>query len=345
MIAIADPAGVGSRQGNRVTALRYAAIFRSAGLTVCSATRLAHSARAGRSAASARGEAGREAMAADSTQRGDAVLVALHARKSASTIVDWSVDRPNCPIVLVLTGTDLYEEFGRDRCVERSLDLASRIVVLQRDALRYLPEQYLSKSRVIVQSAQTPRRRLPRLSSVFEICVSCHLRDVKDPLRAAMAARDLPAPSLIRIQQLGGCLDAKWRRRLERELERNARLKYGGSLPHYRAQQLLARSRLLVVSSRSEGAPNVASEAIAAGVPLLSTRISGMVGLLGEDYPGYFEVGDTAGLRDAMLRAERDRGWYAELRRHVRMLRPLVAPSREKAEWARLLRELFHDLR
>ena len=338
-IVIANPAGAGSRQGNRVTALRYARIFRGLGISVCGSPRYERPSRSGHSSVR------RSARADAAGWRGRAVLVALHARKSASIIADWSTDYPQCPIVLVLTGTDLYEEFGRDRRIEQSLDLAHRIVVLQRDALRYLPDRYLAKSRVIVQSAVAPRRRLSPLKSVFEICVSGHLREVKDPLRAAIAARSLPADSRIRIHQLGACLEPKWQRRIAREQAMNGRLKYAGSLPPHRARRLMARSRLLVVSSRSEGAPNVASEAIAAGVPIVSSRISGMVGILGEDYPGYFKVGDTLGLRDAMLRAEQDRSWYAELRRRIRALRPLVAPGRESAEWDRLLRELAADLR
>ena len=55
----------------------------------------------------------------------------------------------------------------------------------------------------------------------------------------------------------------------------------------------VARCRLLALTSRLEGGANVVSEAIASGVPVLSSYIAGSVGILGADYPGYFPVGDT----------------------------------------------------
>ena len=62
-----------------------------------------------------------------------------------------------------------------------------------------------------------------------------------------------------------------------------------------------------------EGGANVVSEALAAGVPVLCSRISGSIGLLGEDYSGYFEVGDTAGLTELMLKCEQDKSFLTLL--------------------------------
>jgi glycosyltransferase involved in cell wall biosynthesis len=59
---------------------------------------------------------------------------------------------------------------------------------------------------------------------------------------------------------------------------------------------LLASAGAVVLSSLSEGGANAVSEAVAARVPLLASRIDGTVGLLGRDYPGYFPVRDTAAL-------------------------------------------------
>ena len=69
--------------------------------------------------------------------------------------------------------------------------------------------------------------------------------------------------------------------RAEREAAQNSRYRWLGELPRWQTQQRLQRSQLLVVSSRMEGAPNVASEALAAGVPMLSSQISGMEGPAG----------------------------------------------------------------
>lgn len=88
-----------------------------------------------------------------------------------------------------------------------------------------------------------------------------------------------------------------------------------------------------------EGGANVMSEAIVLGVPVLSTRISGSVGMLGEDYPGYFPVGDTKALADLIVRAENDAGFLQSLKQRVESLSPRFKPEAEKASLERLLNE------
>jgi glycosyltransferase involved in cell wall biosynthesis len=88
-----------------------------------------------------------------------------------------------------------------------------------------------------------------------------------------------------------------------------------------------------------EGGANVLSEAIVASVPVLGSRIAGTVGILGEDYPGYFGVGNTRELVRLMIRAETDLPFLREMTHWCRKLAPRFAPAREKAAWADLLRE------
>jgi hypothetical protein len=89
-----------------------------------------------------------------------------------------------------------------------------------------------------------------------------------------------------------------------------------------------------------EGGANVLSEAIVNRVPVLASRIEGNVGILGVDYPGYFEVGDTRGLKEIILRAETDSAFLDELRSCCDRLAPLFDPAREEAEWKSLLDSL-----
>ena len=93
-------------------------------------------------------------------------------------------------------------------------------------------------------------------------------------------------------------------------------------MPRWRALRVMARSRLLVITSRSEGGANVLSEALASGVPVLSSRIPGSTGVLGGDYPGLFAVGDTHGLAALFERAETD----AEFRGTLDELVPAPGP-------------------
>jgi glycosyltransferase involved in cell wall biosynthesis len=84
----------------------------------------------------------------------------------------------------------------------------------------------------------------------------------------------------------------------------------------------------------------VVGEALAAGVPVIASRIPGNIGMLGRDYAGYYPVEDTAALARLLARAERDRDYLARLAAQCRARRPLVAPAREKAGLAALLKEL-----
>jgi glycosyltransferase involved in cell wall biosynthesis len=102
----------------------------------------------------------------------------------------------------------------------------------------------------------------------------------------------------------------------------------------------LARSRLLAVTSKLEGGANVVSEALAHGVPVVSSHIEGSLGILGNDYPGYFPVGDTRALADLLIRCESDPAFYRSLQTHCRRLKPLVHPARERRSWKQLLAEL-----
>lgn len=272
-------------------------------------------------------------------QRWD-VLVALHARKSAAAIARFVRDRPGAPVVLALTGTDLYRELRTSSVARRSLSLATRMIVLQPRGLRALPPRIRAKARVILQSARAAAGRIRPRRDVFEACVLAHLRPVKDPFLAARAVRRLPPDSRARVLHSGAALDRSMARRARAEEAKSPRYRWLGELPQPRALRLLARARLLLLTSRLEGGANVVSEAIAAGVPVLSTRIDGSLGILGAGYPGYFPVGDARALARLLRRAEADGRFYRDLRERCRRLRPLVDPARERRSWKALLGEL-----
>jgi glycosyltransferase involved in cell wall biosynthesis len=167
-----------------------------------------------------------------------------------------------------------------------------------------------------------------------------HLRPVKDPFRTALASRLLPDSSRLRVLHVGAALSPDMAKKARAEIAVNARYRWLGDVPRWKALRILARSRLLVLTSQMEGGANVISEAIAAGVPVLASHIAGSIGLLGDDYPGYFPVGDTQALANLLHRAETDAGFYKHLKAWCRRLRPLVRPARERQSWRRLLREL-----
>jgi len=100
-------------------------------------------------------------------------------------------------------------------------------------------------------------------------------------------------------------------------------------VPHKTVLKRLARAQLMVISSVMEGGANVICEALAADVPVLASHMPGNVGMLGEDYPGYFPVGDERRLAKLLSMAETDPDFYADLLSHARQRRGLMRPEQE----------------
>ena len=310
-ITFVSPAGPTSLGGNKTTAVRWQGLLEQLG----------HKTGVGRS------------WHGEDTD----VLIALHARKSFESIRRYHEQRPGAPLVVALTGTDLYRDLDRGEEVHRALEMATRVVVLQPLALERLPLALHDKVRVILQSAELALSPVGTATDRFEVSVLSHLREIKDPLLAAAATRHLPEASRIVVRHAGAVLDEELGQQARAETDANPRYRWLGPLPFDRASELLASSRLLVLSSRDEGGANVVSEAIVAGVPVLSTDIPGSRGLLGEDYPGYYPVGDERALGSLLLRAESEPAYLEELREHCMRLRHRFAPERERAAWHELL--------
>jgi putative glycosyltransferase (TIGR04348 family) len=314
-ICLITPAPAGSWKGNRVTAERWAGLL----------SELGH----------------RVEIAVEYCGQDCDLLIALHAFKSHASIRRFRAARPSDPLVVGLTGTDLYGDIHTRPDAQESLRLATRLVLLQPLGRAMLPAAVQDKARVIYQSVQVPPSTEPIRTDVFEVCVIGHLRPVKDPLRTALAARLLPAVSRIQVLHLGSALSEELAEEARAEEARNRRYQWLGELPRNEVLGVLSRCRLLSLTSVSEGGANAISEAVVAGVPVISSHIAGSIGLLGEDYPGYFPVGDTQALADLLGRAETDTAFYHTLRDCCARFRPLFDPARERRSWEDLLRELF----
>ena len=268
------------------------------------------------------------------------LMIALHAWRSAESIRRFRALYPDRPLIVALSGTDIYEYIARDPApVLHSLACADRLLALQDLVRRRVPMRFRSKLRVLHQSAH-PLRPGRKSTRSFDVAVIGHLRHVKDPMRAALAARCLPSSSRMRIVHYGAAENPRWAAAAKAEMARNPRYVWRGDRPRAEVGRLLGRARAMVLSSRSEGGANVISEAVAAKVPILASRIDGSVGLLGRDYPGYFPVGDTAALARLLHRVESDPPYLSRLQRAIARRALLFRPAREKAAWKKLIREL-----
>ncbi len=304
--------------GNQITARRWAKIFRTLGHHIIVADKF-------------------DGQHAD-------LLLAIHAYRSADSIERFRSARPTHPLVVALTGTDIYRflETEPERTT-RSIQLADRLVALNSLAWRALPEPARPKVFVVYEgAAPLPGARRPSRRH-FEVCLIGHLREEKDPLRAAAAVRDLPNTSKIRVCHYGGVHSDGWADQARAEMTRNPRYRWYGAVPHWRVRRALRTCRVNVLTSRMEGGANVLSEAIVAGVPVISSDIDGSVGVLGQDYEGYFPVGDTAALRSCLLRAEREPAFVQLLIEHVAGLAPRFTVAAETRRWKELLDDVFRS--
>lgn len=216
-IGIITPAPPRSRAGNRITALRWARLLRQLGQRVRVAERYA-------------GE-------------GYDLLIALHAWKSHPAIRQFSSLFPDKPLLVALTGTDLYRDLTIHAEAYDSLALATRLLVLQPKALAEVPKPFRNKTRVIYQSV-LPINAARRAHPEFRICVVGHLREVKDPFRTAEAVRLLPGASQAQVVHLGGALDEGMAARAQQEMQSNPRYRWLGEQPHWRTRRWIASSDL-----------------------------------------------------------------------------------------------------
>jgi putative glycosyltransferase (TIGR04348 family) len=272
------------------------------------------------------------------------VLVALHAAKSAGSVERFARDHAGRPVVVAITGTDIYADGGGLETARRIARSANRVVFLREpsgaDLERLFGTPVPPKYRVIFQSAEPPAVRREPPADRFEVCVLGHLRLVKDPFRAAKAVRLLPAASRVQVVQVGAAISPEMEAEARAEQAGNPRYRWVGELPRADALRLLSGCRLLALTSVNEGGPSAVSEALACGVPVVSSRIEGVVGLLGAGYPGYFPVGDTAVLADLLRLCEADAPFYRRLSEWCEGKRPLIDPEHEAESWSKLLAEL-----
>ena len=227
-------------------------------------------------------------------------------------MAQYRLVRPMGGLVLALTGTDVYRDIHEDDVAQRSLAMADRMVVLQPGALDELTAAQRTKSDVVFQSAPS-LKPAPRPTRHFEVVQVGHLRHEKDPFTPITALRMLPHESHIRLVHIGTALDTHHADTMRIVTRDEPRLKWLGGLSRSQTRQRIKRAHLLVIASRMEGGANVIVEAVTAGVPVIASRISGNVGMLGEDYPGYFALGDAAACAAILRRCETDGAFYQRL--------------------------------
>jgi putative glycosyltransferase (TIGR04348 family) len=274
----------------------------------------------------------------DADSGGDEVMLALHARRSSAAIAAWTAERGARRLAVVLTGTDLYGDIAAEPLAQRSLELAQCLVVLQQLGLQALPQQARSKARVIYQSTST-RKTLPKSSRSLRAIMVGHLRQVKSPQTLFDAVRMIPPEASIRIDHIGEASESDLGEAARQTALAYPHYRWHGALPHAATRQAIQRAHVLVHPSALEGGAHVIMEAVCSGTPVLASRVDGNVGMLGENYEGYFRHGDAAQLV-SMLQECRSGQLLERLRAQCASRVSLFDPQTEREALLELVRDL-----
>lgn len=224
----------------------------------------------------------------------DAVMIALHARRSASSAAAWAAAHPGRGLVVVLTGTDLYRDIQTDLAAQRRGQFVWALLLQHHQALR-------GKVRVIFQSSPA-RQSLPKTGQHLRAVMVGHLREEKSPRTLMEAASLLRGDAGILIDHIGAALDPLLEQAATATAASYPNYRWLGGLQHEVVRRRIQRAHVLVHTSRMEGGAHVIMEAVTSGTPVLASRVAGNVGMLGEDYAGYFTHGDATALADLLRR-------------------------------------------
>ena len=311
-VCVASPYPLSELKGNSVSADRIVKMLNERGIE-------------------ARGSYGYDSEPAD-------ILISLHAIKGAPAIFEFKKKQPKGKVIILMTGTDIYQGLPEGSQIgEEALEEADRIVVPQEAAILKLPEEVRGKTVVIRSSLDSIAIKASPSRSPFVISVVGHLRPVKRSFLTIETLAKRPEWSDIEVWQIGQALDEEMRKKAEVWANDYQRYRWFGGLPRRESLALCAKSSLTINSSILEGGANAVLEAMTMGVPVLASRIEGNVGLLGDDYPGYFEEGQMDEALQAIINQRVDlQEW---IRLSANRL-PLFSRERESNLWLELLTEL-----
>jgi putative glycosyltransferase (TIGR04348 family) len=279
---------------------------------------------------------------AEQWDRGAAdVMLALHARRSATSIDRWASTQPHRPLAVVLTGTDLYRDIASDAQAQRSLAQADRLVVLHERAVDDLPAMYRHKAIACFQSTPMRLSTTRKPQRHLRALMVGHLRAEKSPQTYFAAARKLAGRSNILLDHIGAALDPALGAEAQAVQQACPLYRWLGPLPHAGARRRIQAAHVLVHPSLMEGGAHVVMEAVRSGTPVIASRISGNVGMLGVDYEGYFEPGDANGLASLLEQCRDDPDMLGRLGAQCALRAPLFEPALEQATLLTLLAEML----
>ena len=315
VVLVYTPFPADSQQGNSVSARRIAGLLNKAGLPAQVIDAIP-----------------------DASTPTPRALIALHACKAATALAEFGQMFPGVPRHLLLPGSDLY------RCLPDddprplpTMELADTLIVAQEASLADIPASVRAKARFVPKSldVDTPDWN-PSPDPGLRVLINAHLRAQKDPFLALRALEQIPDTEL-QITHIGGSAEDGYDQQAADFARTEPRFRTLGQVPRTEAIQLAADSHILLNTSLMEGGANSISEALHIGLPVLATAIPGNIGMLGQNHPGLFSVGDADSLAELLERAATDKAFLEQLSRHSTERSRIFTPEAETAGWLEVL--------
>ena len=273
----------------------------------------------------------------------DDMMIALHARRSHASISDWYKRRGSSGLIAALTGTDLYRDIDQDAQAKQSLLMAQALIVLQSEGLAALPVALHDKAHVLFQST-TSRATLPKTSLRLRALMVGHLRAEKSPETFFEAAILLQDRKDILLRHIGGEHDPELARQAHNTESRCLTYRFLGACLHNETRRHIQRAHVLVHASVMEGGAHVIMEAVCSGVPVLASKVAGNVGMLGQDYEGYFARGDAKALASLLLRCRHEPAFLETLQSQCALRAPLFDPAAERRDLTTIVQSLYRSI-
>jgi len=270
-------------------------------------------------------------------------FVALNARRSAGAVEEFRDACPESQVVVVLTGTDINHpemETPTSRTRE-TMRVADRLVLLHEGSLPLVPEDLREKCVVIYPSvalSEGVKHGVARSESSesFQVVMAGNARAEKNIPVVIDACALLPGSSPVTVTVYGDSEDDLAQQMCLAERVTPC-FRWLGKAAHGALMEKMASADLLLNSSTQEGGANAICEAISMGLPVVASRISGNVGMLGEEYEGYFPSGDARALEELLSRCAEDREFYGRLKKQITARTPLFSYAEEARLWGEIL--------
>ena len=256
------------------------------------------------------------------------------------------------PSVVTLVGNDVKRHFFQPEAVamcKSGLDNAGMVVALSRELIELADAltPIRKKSAIIYNSVRIPSARWRPLhvrTLPFRIGSAGIFKYAKGLPYLLKAVAELAGRHDVSLELVGD-IRAYERDTIERMIVSTgtaAMLTIHKPMPREDIWNWLTSLDVFVLSSVSEGCPNILMEAMACGVPSVATRVGAVPELIEDGISGLVTpYGDAGALANALetLMDMPDKG--ASLGRHARTRMETFSPDREMQEWRYIYQKIM----